>query len=60
MTLVCENHTLRVKITLYHTRACKNHTQRAEKALVRAEITLWRVLAKIYLKIDIHACEFHT
>jgi hypothetical protein len=53
----CENHTLHVEIT----------QERVEITLMRVEITLgrvfWkneRVLANIYLKIDTHACEFHT
>jgi hypothetical protein len=54
---VCECRTLRVEITL----------ERVEITLLRVENTLcvlfWkikRVLAKIYLKIDTHACEFQT
>jgi hypothetical protein len=67
----CRNHTQVCRNPTHacrnHTRACENHTLRAEITLARVEITLGRVfwkiecvLAKIYLKIDTHACEFHT
>jgi hypothetical protein len=59
----CRNHN---RACRNHTRACENHNLRAEITLIRVEITLGvcfeklSVLAKIHLKLDTHACEFHT
>jgi hypothetical protein len=67
----CENNTRAYRNHTHasgnHTRACEKHTLRAEITFVPVQITLervfWsieRVSAKIYLKNDTHACEFHT
>jgi hypothetical protein len=63
-TRACENHTLHAEITVVRVEITLG---RVEITLRRVEITLgrvfWkieRVLAKMFLKIDTHACEFHT
>jgi hypothetical protein len=43
LTHTCENHTLRVEVTLNHFRACQNHNA-CENYTMRVQITLKRVV----------------